>query len=87
MAGGQWGHLGLLVVFALVMVVVGRWVSHGPEVRGMQHPSLHGQGSVSPALQSEQTPASGADAERCKVPEFAKAMGHETIWKQHNGCL
>lgn len=27
-----------------------------------------------------------ADAERCKVPEFAKAMGHEAIWKQHNGC-
>jgi hypothetical protein len=49
---------------------------------------------VSPALQPEQapvtqtqTPAAGADAERCKVPEFAKAMGHETIWKQHNGCL
>jgi hypothetical protein len=75
--------LGLLVVFALVMVVVGRWVSHGPDVRGMHHPSLHGQGSVQPV----QPPASGADAERCKVPEFAKAMGHETIWKQHNGCL
>ncbi len=27
------------------------------------------------------------NAERCKVPEFAKAMGHESIWKQHNGCL
>lgn len=25
--------------------------------------------------------------ERCQVPAFAKAMGHETIWKQHNGCL
>jgi hypothetical protein len=53
----------------------------------MHHPSMHGQGTVQPALQSEQAPASGADAERCKVPEFAKAMGHETIWKQHNGCL
>jgi hypothetical protein len=79
--------LGLLVVFALVMVGVGRWVSHGPDVRGMHHPSMHGQGTVQPAVQSEQAPASGADAERCKVPEFAKAMGHETIWKQHNGCL
>jgi hypothetical protein len=86
-AGGQWGHLVVLVVFALVMVGVGRWVSHGPDVRGMHHPSMHGQGTVQPALQSEQAPASGADAERCKVPEFAKAMGHETIWKQHNGCL
>jgi hypothetical protein len=93
-AGGQWGHLVVLVVFALVMVGVGRWVSHGPDVRGMHHPSLQGQGSVQPALPSAQapanqvqTPAAGADAERCKVPEFAKAMGHETIWKQHNGCL
>jgi hypothetical protein len=74
-------------VFTLVMLGVGRWVSQGPDVRGMQHPSLHGQGTVQPALQPVQPPASGADAERCKVPEFAKAMGHETIWKQHNGCL
>ena len=90
----RWSLLVLLVVFALVMVGVGRWVSHGPDVRGMHHPSLHGQGTVQPALPSDptpatpaQTPAAGAEAERCKVPEFAKAMGHETIWKQHNGCL
>lgn len=28
-----------------------------------------------------------AEAERCKVPEFAKAMGHEEKWKLHNHCL
>jgi hypothetical protein len=27
-----------------------------------------------------------AEAERCKVPAFAKAMGHEAKWKQHNNC-
>ncbi len=27
-----------------------------------------------------------AEAERCKVPNFAKAMGHETQWKLHNNC-
>ena len=27
-----------------------------------------------------------AEAERCKVPEFAKAMGHEEKWKLHNNC-
>lgn len=88
-AGGQKGHLLVLVVFALVMVGVGRWVSLAPDVRGMQHPGLQGHGHG--AAQTESTPASpapatGAEAERCKVPEFAKAMGHETIWKQHNGC-
>ena len=27
------------------------------------------------------------NAERCQVGGLAQAMGHETIWKQHNGCL
>lgn len=27
-----------------------------------------------------------AEALRCKVPEFAKAMGHEEKWKLHNRC-
>jgi hypothetical protein len=27
-----------------------------------------------------------ADAVRCTVPEFAKAMGHEKQWKLHNNC-
>jgi hypothetical protein len=31
-------------------------------------------------------PADPAEAERCKVPEFAKAMGHEELWKLHNHC-
>jgi hypothetical protein len=30
--------------------------------------------------------ASAADAERCQVPAFAKAIGHEEKWKLHNGC-
>ena len=30
--------------------------------------------------------ASEADSERCEVPAFAKAIGHEAMWKQHNGC-
>lgn len=30
--------------------------------------------------------ADPAEAERCKVPDFAKAMGHEAQWKLHNNC-
>ncbi|MDO9251215.1 MAG: DUF4395 domain-containing protein [Hydrogenophaga sp.] len=30
--------------------------------------------------------ASAADTERCQVPAFAKAIGHEEKWKLHNGC-
>jgi hypothetical protein len=42
-----------------------------------------------PALATPAKAAKGADAdqtERCKVPEFAKAMGHESKWKLHNNC-
>jgi len=31
-------------------------------------------------------PADSAEAERCRVPDFAKAMGHEEKWKLHNNC-
>lgn len=27
-----------------------------------------------------------AEEERCKVPAYAKAIGHEELWKKHNGC-
>jgi hypothetical protein len=26
------------------------------------------------------------EVERCRVPDFAKAMGHEEKWKLHNNC-
>ena len=36
----------------------------------------------------EETPQiSKSEEERCRVPEFAKKMGHEEKWKLHNGCL
>ncbi len=35
---------------------------------------------------AQQVPVDAAEAERCKVPEFAKAIGHEEKWKLHNNC-
>lgn len=35
---------------------------------------------------AEKTAAQKAEEERCKVPAFAKAIGHEELWKKHNGC-
>jgi Domain of unknown function (DUF4395) len=32
-------------------------------------------------------PLGQAEEERCRVPEFAKKLGHEEKWKLHNGCL
>ena len=76
-AGGHWGQALVLVGFVAVMVAVAGWVKQGPELRGMHHPAMHGAPSQ----------PTGSEEERCRVPEFAKAMGHENIWKQHNGCL
>lgn len=40
--------------------------------------------SADPAVQA--SPVSPAEEERCRVPEFAKRLGHEAQWKLHNGC-
>jgi len=40
--------------------------------------------STNPSEQS--LPASPAEEVRCRVPEFAKKLGHEEKWKIHNGC-
>ena len=44
----------------------------------------------SPQAARMDTARAGVDAaelERCKVPDFAKAIGHEQKWKLHNNCL
>lgn len=75
-AGGGWAHA--VVVLAFVGVI-GAWTSHvvanDPYAR-----------AVSPAAAAAPSPADAAEAERCKVPEFAKAIGHEEKWKLHNNC-
>ena len=40
--------------------------------------------SADSAVQS--TAVIPAEEERCRVPEFAKKIGHEEKWKLHNGC-
>jgi hypothetical protein len=52
-------------------------------------PSLAGKGHHLPLQANNATPAGSLDLdeeERCKVPEFAKAIGHEEKWKLHNNC-
>lgn len=38
------------------------------------------------AVPEERKPQDAAEAERCKVPDFAKKIGHEEMWKLHNNC-
>jgi hypothetical protein len=66
---------GVIAIAYLALLFVLAPVLHGttPEPR-----------SANQAVQS--TPVSPTEEERCRVPEFAKKMGHEEKWKLHNGC-
>ena len=69
------GQLVIVLTFAVGVGGVAQWVKAkaAPQTGAMQ------ASSYAPAIDP-------AEAERCKVPEFAKALGHEEMWKLHNHC-
>lgn len=73
--------LAQIVTVALFVVLVGaiaQWVYR----TGPQNPPQT-------PLADTSTPVAAidpAEAERCQVPDFAKAMGHAQKWKLHNNC-
>jgi hypothetical protein len=71
-----WRQGAVLGLFAVVVVGVAQQVYQRPQ-----------QMQVSDGPQAAPTdPSAAAEAERCKVPDFAKAIGHEDMWKLHNKC-
>ena len=50
--------------------------------------SKNTSGESSPSLQRQSISSedSAKEANRCRVPDFAKAIGHEEKWKLHNNC-
>lgn len=89
----QWLVLGLCLVFALGAA---RWTMTGTPApvrdRGVPDDSWADglpspPTSSAPSASSPGAAADAAEAERCRVPAFAKAIGHEEKWKRHNGCL
>lgn len=77
-AGVNAGQGAVILGFAALMAVWTAYVlDNDPYVRA-QEPA-----AAAPAVQATVDPA---EAERCKVPDFAKAMGHEEKWKLHNNC-
>lgn len=77
-AGGGWVHA--LVVLAFVGVI-GAWTKH--VVANDPYARVAAPAIATPAAPP---PVDAAEAERCKVPDFAKALGHEEKWKLHNNC-
>ena len=74
-----WGlpQMGVVLGFAVLMVAV------APRVAG-SGPAVVKAGDAGPT--SSAAELDPAEVERCKVPDFAKAIGHEAKWKEHNNC-
>jgi hypothetical protein len=66
-------EIAILVVFAALLLGVAPWV------KNTQPPKSASAPAASPVQDA-------VEAERCKVPDFAKALGHEEMWKLHNNC-
>lgn len=81
-AGGNWAHGAVVLAF---IGLVAAWTSHvvanDPYAREARTAAPAEAGAASTKF-----PVDAAEAERCKVPDFAKAMGHEEKWKLHNNC-
>ena len=71
-------QLVIVIAFGLAVAGIAQWV----------YSSAHKQVAAFDQAASTQAaaPIDPAEAERCKVPDFAKAMGHEEMWKLHNHC-
>jgi hypothetical protein len=81
-AGGSWAQAAVVLVF---IGVVATWASHAVANDPYAKAARVG-GAAGPAAAPAKGPADEAEAQRCKVPDFAKAMGHEEKWKLHNNC-
>jgi hypothetical protein len=77
-SGASLAQAGMVVLFAALVGGIAQWVySTAPQgARQIQQSA-----TSTPAV-----PMDPAEAERCKVPDFAKALGHEEKWKLHNNC-
>jgi hypothetical protein len=76
----QRSQLAVLVVFVASAVWAGQWVKHTGPMGGFDDMATLEDMGVAP------TPGAAADGKDCEVPAFAKAIGHEAMWKLHNGC-
>jgi hypothetical protein len=70
-------HASVLAVFVGLVYGSARLVAAAPE-------DGRGAGAIAAGEAPSQSPGSADD--RCKVPAFAIAMGHEEKWKLHNNC-
>ncbi len=68
----------ILLVFVAVIFGVAQWAYSTAPKRATE--------LAAPVAVQPTAPIDPAEVERCKVPDFAKALGHEEKWKLHNNC-
>jgi hypothetical protein len=69
------GGTAILAAYLAVMALIGSRAFPAAESLATQ-----------PVMNPPTTAGAQADAERCKPPAFAVALGHEEKWKLHNNC-
>lgn len=67
----------IVLAFGVAVAGIAQWV-YSAAPRQVAEP---GQ-----PVSAQAAPIDPADVERCKIPDFAKALGHEEMWKLHNHC-
>ena len=67
-----------VIAFTLAVTTIAQWVYSTAPKRAAEFEV--------PVAGTSGAPIDPAEVERCKVPDFAKAMGHEEKWKLHNNC-
>ncbi|MEY4736565.1 MAG: hypothetical protein RL302_884 [Pseudomonadota bacterium] len=68
----------LVAAFAFTIAGVVQWVYSTAPKRSAEFEK--------PIAAQPAVPVDPAEVERCKIPDFAKAIGHEEKWKLHNNC-
>jgi len=72
-----WAQGAVAVVYLAVVVLMAQVVqNHSPQSSSPMN--------LNPTEAT--APIDLKEAERCRVPNFAKAIGHEELWKRHNNC-
>ena len=72
----------VLLAFVGVAAAAKGWVDDTGPLQGFDDMATLEDMGLKPAADS----VSADEAKRCEVPAFAKAIGHEEMWKRHNGC-
>lgn len=72
----------VLVMFVAAFASAKGWVDRTGPLQGFDEMATLEEMGIQPKSGAP----SEVDSKRCEVPAFAKAIGHEAMWKQHNGC-